>query len=373
MPTIATVATWLRQFAPLELTESWDNVGLLLGDEAAEVRKIMTCLTITPASAEEAIAQKAELIVSHHPIIFKPVQRLTSDTVEGKMLLDLARAGVAVYSPHTAFDNTAGGINDMLCRRLGLTDVQPLRRFSGDAKCKIVVFVPDGDLAKVSDALFQAGAGVIGQYSQCSFRIAGTGTFFGSDAANPTIGQKGRREEVAEWRLEVICAESKVTEAVQAMRRAHSYEEPAFDLYPLRPLPSSLGAGRIGQLPKAERLDAFAQRVRKALACGPVQVIGQRDRNIQRVAVVCGAGGALLPDAIKSGADVLVTGEVRFHDQLAAEGSNLAVILPGHYATERPGVEELAKLLAGAFADVQVWASRREAEPAWTIGEVSSE
>jgi dinuclear metal center YbgI/SA1388 family protein len=373
MPTIAAVAAWLRQFAPLELAESWDNVGLLLGDESAEVRKIVTCLTVTPASAAEAIAEGAELIVSHHPILFKPIQRLTADTPDEKMLLELLRAGVVVYSPHTALDNTAGGINDILCRGFGLTEVKPLRPFGGEAKCKIVVFVPDGDLAKVSDALFHAGAGVIGQYGQCSFRIAGTGTFFGSEAAKPAIGQKGRREEVAEWRLEVICPEDKVAAAVQAMRRAHSYEEPAFDVYPLRPLPSSLGVGRIGQLPAAERLETFAQRVRQALACGPLQVVGGRDRSVQRVAVVCGAGGALLPDAIKSGTDVFVTGEMRLHDQLAAEASNLAVVLPGHYATERPGVEELAKLLAGAFADVEVWASRREAEPAWTIGVVSSE
>lgn len=365
MPTIADVTAWLRQFAPLELAEAWDNVGLLLGDKSAAVRKIMTCLTVTPASAAEAIAEGAELIVSHHPVLFKPVQRLTAETNEGRMLLALLRAGVAVYSPHTAFDNTAGGINDMLCRRLGLTDVKPLRPFSGEAKSKIVVFVPDGDLAKVSDALFQVGAGVIGQYSQCSFRLAGTGTFFGSDAANPTFGQKGRREDVAEWRLEVICPEGQVSKAVQAMRRAHSYEEPAFDVYPLKPLPSSLGVGRLGLLPRPERTDRLAERVKQALGCSAVQAVGARDRSIQRVAVVCGAGASLLDDVLCSKADVLLTGEMRFHDQLAAEAANVAVILPGHYATERLGVEELATLLGREFPDVMVWASRREAEPTW--------
>lgn len=366
MATISTITGWLHHFAPLELAESWDNVGLLLGDETAAVRKIMTCLTVTPASAAEAIAEHAELIVSHHPILFKPVQRLTAETTEGKMLLGLLRAGIAVYSPHTAFDNTAGGINDILCGRLGLTEVKPLRQFSGEAKCKIVVFVPDSDLAKVSDALFQAGAGVIGQYSQCSFRIAGAGTFFGSDAANPTIGRKGQREQVAEWRLEVICPANKVAAAVDAMRAAHSYEEPAFDVYPVKPLPAALGLGRIGRLPQAERLEAFTQRVQKGLASGAVQVVGGRDRSIRRVAVACGAGGSLLPDALAAGADAFLTGELRFHDQLAAEASDLAVVMPGHYATERPGVEELAGLLAGAFADVEVWASRREADAVWT-------
>ena len=151
------------------------------------------------------------------------------------MLLPLLRHGVAVYSPHTAFDNCPGGINDGLAKRLGLTDVKPLRKRDGRRECKLVVFVPDSDLAKVSDAVFAAGAGVIGQYEQCSYRLAGTGTFFGTDATNPTVGAKGRREEVSEWRLEVVVPEGKVDAVVAAMRTAHSYEEPAYDVYPLRP------------------------------------------------------------------------------------------------------------------------------------------
>src|SRR5262249_47917895 len=153
-------------------------------------------------------------------------KRLTTTTSDGRLLWQLARAGVAVYSPHTAFDNCAGGINDILARRLGLAEVRPLRPFPR-RQFKIVVFVPDADLAKVSDALFQAGAGVIGQYSQCSYRLAGTGTFFGSDSTNPTVGQKGRREEVSEWRLEVVCPEGRLDAALSAMRQVHSYEEPA--------------------------------------------------------------------------------------------------------------------------------------------------
>src|SRR5262249_5746942 len=163
---------------------------------------------------------------------------------EGRMLLTLLRAGVAVYSPHTAFDNTAGGINEALAGRLGLQELVPLRRQEAARECKVVIFVPDADLARVSDALFAAGAGNIGKYSQCSFRLAGTGTFFGSEAANPTVGQKGRREDVSEWRLEAVCPESAVGAVLAAIRRSHSYEEPAYDVYPLRPKPSALGEGR---------------------------------------------------------------------------------------------------------------------------------
>jgi dinuclear metal center YbgI/SA1388 family protein len=364
MLTVAAVVEFLERFAPPGLAAEWDNVGLLLGERAAAVGKIMTCLTVTPESAAEAVEVSAHLIVTHHPILFRSVKRLTDATAEGRALLTLAKAGVAVYSPHTAFDNARGGINDSLARRLGLTDLGPLRRRDGPRQCKVVVFTPDKDLARVSDALFAAGAGRIGEYGECSFRLSGTGTFFGSDAANPTVGQKGRREEVAEWRLEVICPEPGVDAVVAAMRRAHSYEEPAYDVYPLRPPASPCGAGRLGTLDPPRPLREFAQAVKAALGAGPVQVVGDFDRPIWRVAVVCGAGGELLGDAARARADALVTGELRFHDFLSARAQNLALVLPGHYATERFGVEELAERMQAEWPGVPVWASRREADPA---------
>jgi dinuclear metal center YbgI/SA1388 family protein len=363
MLTIAAVVDFLERFAPLDLAAEWDNVGLLLGDRGARVRRIMTCLTVTPDVAEEAVQEKAQLIVSHHPILFRPVKRLTAAHPEGRMLLDLIRARVSVYSPHTAFDNTAGGINELLARRLGLVEVGPLRRREGTRQCKVVVFVPEADLARVSDALFAAGAGHIGQYSQCSFRLAGTGTFFGSDATNPTIGQKGRREEVSEWRLEVVCPENGVERVIAAMRKAHSYEEPAYDVYPLRPGVSPLGEGRLGRLPEAQPLRAFSQTVKTALSAALVQTVGSLDEPVERVAIVCGAGGELMSAALRSRADVLLTGELRFHDYLAARSEGLALCLPGHYATERCGVEELAGRLHEKWPDLEVWASRRECDP----------
>jgi dinuclear metal center YbgI/SA1388 family protein len=363
MLTVAAVIEHLERLAPPSLAADWDNVGLLLGDRAAPVARLMTCLTVTPESAAEAVERKADLVVTHHPILFKPAKRLTADTAEGRMLLSLARAGVAVYSPHTAFDNAAGGINDQLAALLGLTEVAPLRRGQGPRQVKLVVFVPDGDLGKVSDALFAAGAGRIGEYRECSFRLAGTGTFFGSEASNPTVGQKGRREDVSEWRLEVVCPEGRIPDAVAAMRKAHSYEEPAFDLYPLAAAPANLGEGRIGVLPSARPLEALARQVREALRCGPVQVVGEPGREVSRVAVVCGAGGELLSDAVRARADVFLTGEARFHDYLAARARGVAMILPGHHATERVGVEALAARLQAEWSGVEAWASEREADP----------
>ncbi len=363
MATVRRVIAFLEQFAPPDLAADWDNVGLLLGDPDTEVRRVLTCLTVTPESAAEAVAERAELIVTHHPILFKPLQRLTTATPEGRTLLPLLRAGVAVYSPHTAFDNAPGGINASLARRVGLTDVMPLRRHDGPRQCKLVVFVPDADLAAVSDALFAAGAGVIGQYRECSFRLEGAGTFFGTDAANPSVGEKGRREQVREWRLEVVCPEEGIATAVTALRRAHSYEEPAFDVYPLRPAPSGQGEGRVGNLREPCSLGNLAGVLKAQLNTRAVQLVGDLDRKVSRVAIICGAGGSHLTDAARAGADVFLTGEMRFHDYLAAQAHGLALLLPGHYATERFGVEELAAHIKEALPTLTVWPSCREQDP----------
>jgi dinuclear metal center YbgI/SA1388 family protein len=363
MHTVADITAYLDEFAPPALAAEWDNVGLLLGDPASPVERIMTCLTVTPESAAEAIDARAQLLIAHHPILFRPIQRLTARRPGEAVVLELARAGVSVYSPHTAFDNTRGGINDMLAARLGLANTKPLRLQDGRQQCKIVVFVPEADLEKVADALFAAGAGHIGEYSQCSFRLSGTGTFFGSDAANPTIGEKGRREYVGEVRLEAICPEAAVAGAVAAMRRAHSYEEPAYDVYPLRPAPTSRGSGRFGQLPQPLSLKEFANDVKTALRTANVQIVGDPGRKVERVAIVCGSGGEFIPDALNAGVDVLLTGEMRFHDCLAARAGGLSLVLPGHYATERCGIEALAELLQKRWPEVEVWASRRERDP----------
>jgi dinuclear metal center YbgI/SA1388 family protein len=363
MFTVAAAIEFLEQTAPLGLAADWDNVGLLLGDRTAQVQRVMTCLTVTSDSAAEAIESAAQLIITHHPILFRPVKRLTDATPEGRMALSLIRAGVAVYSPHTAFDNADSGINHILASRLNLTDLAALRRRASLREYKLVVFVPEADLARVSDALFAAGAGRIGQYSECSFRLAGTGTFFGSEATQPAVGRKGRREEVSEWRLEAVCPEAIVEQAVDAMRRAHSYEEPAYDVYPLQPKPSSHGDGRIGRLPQPARLGDLGHATKSVLKSNGLQLVGDPEQRIEKVAIACGAGGEFLPDALRAHADVFLTGELRFHDYLNARANGLALLLPGHYATERIGVEELAARLQEQWPDIEVWASRRERDP----------
>lgn len=356
----------MEHLAPLHLAESWDNVGPLLGDLEANVERVLTCLTLTEDVAQETLATSTQAVVTHHPVMFKPVQRLTSATAEGRTLLPLLRAGVAVYSAHTAYDNAPGGINDQLAGRLGLVDVAPLRRLPDGPRCKVVVFVPESDLSRVSDALFAAGAGVIGHYEQCSFRLAGTGTFFGTADTHPTIGVKGRREEVSEWRLEVVCPAGQVGGVVAALRRAHSYEEPAFDVYPLERLPGPHGAGRRGRLPTPLAPADFAQLVGSRLGVGSLEWVAGT-RPVTNVAIVCGAGGSLLADAVAAGVDAFLTGEMRFHDQLSARERGVTVVLPGHFATERLGMERLAEQLRDLLPGLVVQASQAERPPASSL------
>ncbi len=361
MATVADLVAYFLRFASPATAATWDNVGLLIGDAAGPATRILTCLTVTPNVVAEAVAENVDAIVSHHPVLFRAVKMLSSQTSEGRLLLPLLRAGIAVYSPHTAFDDCRGGINDDICERLGLTDITPLRSAtpSESGEYKLVVFVPESDLATVADALFAAGAGKIGHYEQCSFRTPGTGTFFGNDAAKPAIGQKGQREAVAEFRLEVVVPKSRIERVVAAVRQSHRYEEPAYDLYPLHN-PNRTGTGRVGQLPTPQTLESLAQFTARALSASAVQFVGAPERRIARVAIACGAAGEYLPDAIRANADVFLTGEVRFHDALSAEAANIALILPGHYATERPAIEMLATRLQAEFSTAQVWPSRSE-------------
>jgi dinuclear metal center YbgI/SA1388 family protein len=363
MLTLSAVLEYLEAVAPLHTAAEWDNVGLLLGDPDRQVARIMTCLTVTPESAAEAVRERADLVVTHHPVMFRPVQKVTTATPEGRIVLSLAQARIAVYSPHTAFDNSRGGINDSLAARLELTEVGPLRPTGGAGAFKIVVFVPDTDLGKVSDAMFAEGAGQIGQYGECSFRLAGTGTFFGSETTNPAVGRKGRREEVNEWRLEAVCPASRVDAVISAIRRAHSYEEPAFDVYPLRPGRSELGEGRVGKLAHPVTVADLVQRFEQKVHSGTMRIVGDAGKIVRTVAIACGAGGSLLVDAIHARADVFLTGEMRFHDCIAAQAQGIAVLLPGHYVTERPGIEELAQRLQCQWPDLRVWACRDERDP----------
>lgn len=257
MITIAQVGRFLETFAPLHLAEEWDNVGLLVGDPAGEVRRIMTCLTLTTSTVAEAVREQADLVVTHHPLPFKPLKRITSETTTGTLLLALIRGGVAVYSPHTAFDSAAEGINQHLAARLEILEIEPL--------------IPQAD--------------------------------------------------------------------------------------------STLGTGRMGRLPIPHSLADFAARSKSALNSSHLQVVGDLSQRIERVAVACGSGGSFLGAARAASCDALVTGETNLHTCYEAEAIGVALIIAGHYATERFHLDHLANVLQQQFAELKVWSSRDERDP----------
>ena len=271
--TVEHITALLERLAPIHLAEDWDNVGLLVGNPASEVRRIMTCLTITPTSLAEALDRGADLIVTHHPLPFRPLRRLTTDTTEGRLLLDLIAGRVAVYSAHTAFDSAASGINQRLATGLALRDVSPL-----------------------------------------------------------------------------VAAEE-----ITAVDNTTAEQDAA------------LGTGRWGHVDPAVTLSEMADRVKTLLAVDLVRVVGDVDQPIKCVATACGSGGTLLDAARRAGCDCLVTGETNFHTCLEAEATGVALILPGHFASERFAVEALAQQLASDLEGVDVWASQHERDPIHTL------
>jgi len=346
--TIASVVDALHRIAPPELAEPWDNVGLLLGDAAAPCTRALVALDADAALLRRAAASRAQLLISHHPPLFTPIRRLTSADAAGRLLLDAARRGIALAAAHTNYDIASGGVNDVLADLLGLCAPEPLAPYSriGRAQAKLVVFAPPGDLDPILRALDESGAGVIGQYRQCSFRTPGTGTFLPLEGAQPAIGRVGRREEVAELRIEAIVPQPLARRAAAAVRAAHSYEEPAIDLYPLENPESPLGLGRCGRLPRAVRADRFVRTIKERLHLERVRVVGDLRRRIERVAVCGGSGGDHVEDAVRQGCQLFVTGDVKHHQALAAAASGLVVVDAGHAATEAPAIPVLARRLA---------------------------
>ncbi len=362
---LATLLPIIRTLAPEALAESWDKVGLHLGDPQQHITRALLCIDFTPAVLQQALAQKAQLIIAYHPPIFSPLSRLTEDDWKQRLLVQALRHHLAIYSPHTALDAAPAGMNDWLCDWLGRGVRQAIvpcgatgDAGTGGGLCKIVTFVPKNSIDQVRSAMAQAGAGCIGAYSECSFTSEGLGTFRGDSSTHPTVGKPGRFETTPEIRLEMVCPDE-VSPAVQrALIHAHPYEEPAFDVYPLLPplrrdvprvnpqTTAAVGAGRMVTLDEPVSLSVLAKKVRARLGVDQLQIIPppktlawSRQRKVQRIGVCVGAGGSLLSPAIKAfqgKLDVFITGEMRHHDQLDATQRGVTLLLAGHTQTERP-------------------------------------
>ncbi len=362
--TVCDVCKAMERIAPLKLAQEWDNVGLIAGDAQSPVRRLLLTIDLSGPVVQEAVERRCEMVIAYHPPIFKPIRslRASSSGMEA-LVFRCIRAGLSVYSPHTALDAAEGGTNDVLARLCGLTRTEPIE-FVDDprgAQCKFVVFVPAEHVEKVSDAIFTAGAGHIGDYSRCSFRIPGEGTFLGGKTTNPRVGQRGRVAAVKEIRVEAVVFVRDLPAVVAAMGGAHPYEEPAFDIYSLRGAPVR-GIGRIGRFEKPKTLSALARALRTAVKVDRVQVVGDAGQRIEQAVVVAGAAGDL-PFRVPLGPrHVIVTGEIRHHDALTIRRIGCAALALGHWASERPALTPLRARLH-ELLNVSVTVSAADADP----------
>lgn len=356
---VADLARAMESIAPARFAAAWDNVGLIVGDESADLTRVLLTIDCTRAVLDEAVRGGFGAVVSYHPPVFEAQKRFLA----GSPAFDAARSGIAIVSPHTALDVADGGTNDVLADALEMTDRAPLRAVEArDVEFKLVTFVPVEHVEAVSRAVFDAGAGRIGKYSSCSFRAPGTGTFFGEEGASPVVGRAGRLEEAAELRLETVVPMDRVAGVVRALRAAHPYEEPAFDLVRLAATPEGRGLGRVGTVPRAT-VRSLAERVKRALGADHVLLAGSLEREVTRAAVCAGSGADLVKDAARAGAQLLLTGELRHHDALSATAAGLDVICTRHSTSERAALTALERRLAESLPGVTVERSREDRDP----------
>ena len=345
------------RLAPFDLAEPWDHVGLQVGAPGDELRvagaagaapAVLVALEVDDAVLDEARRLGAAVVVSHHPLIFDPLERLSDDSLAGRLALRAAREGVSVIAAHTSLDKARGGLADVVAGLLGLEATAPLAPAVADA-LKLVGFVPVDDADLVRKAVFAAGAGVIGEYEHCSWSTGGQGTFFGREGADPALGQAGRDETVDELRLEVVFPRRLRRRVTGAYVAAHPYEEPAYDIIPLENELATLGLGRLGVLPAATPLAAFAAEVAAVLHLPSVRYAGDAGREIRRVAVLPGSGAEAIARGVAQVADVLVTGDVKYHEARAAQSQGLALVDAPHGVTEQEAVLRWAERLADAL------------------------
>lgn len=337
----------LESFAPLFLQESYDNSGLLIGDPETEVSRALICLDVTDEVIEEAITKKCGLIISHHPLIFKGLKRLTGNSPIERMVTRCIKHDIAVYAAHTNLDNVQQGVNKIICEKIGLEDVKVLDPKAGLLR-KLVTFCPDDHAQKVLSAIFKAGAGHIGNYDSCSFNLSGKGSFRALEGANPFVGNMNTMHFENEQRIETIFPVYLQNKILKALFAAHPYEEVAYDVYPLENDFDKTGAGMIGKLKSAEPAADFLLRIKHAFDVKCLRHTRLTKDKLQTVAVCGGSGSFLTGKAIAAGADVFVTGDVKYHEFFDADGKILLADL-GHYESEQFTCELIKSVLLKKF------------------------
>ncbi|WP_164668589.1 Nif3-like dinuclear metal center hexameric protein [Virgibacillus doumboii] len=354
----------MEKWAPQHLAYDWDNVGLQVGSFQNEVKKVMVTLDVLETVVDEAIENDVDLIIAHHPLLFKSMKQVNVDSPQGNIIQKLIQHNISVYAAHTNLDIAAGGVNDMLCDLLGVQDKEVLLNSRTEKLVKIAVFVPESHADEVRNALSEKGAGHIGNYSHCTFQSDGQGTFKPLEGTNPYIGSQEKLEFVDEVKIETILPENKLSQVVDAMIAAHPYEEPAYDIYPMENNGQTYGIGRIGTLNKNMTLKQLGEHVKKTLNVPNLRITGDLSKDVKKVAILGGSGEKYIHAVKQMGADVYITGDMTFHTAQDAWQMGLSVIDPGHHV-EKVMKDAVKKYLDSFFADeqIEVTVSHSNTEP----------
>jgi dinuclear metal center YbgI/SA1388 family protein len=346
------IIQFLEKSFPLSLQESYDNCGLICGRMDQEVQGVLLCLDSLEATVDEAIAKNCQLIIAHHPIIFKGLKKITGNSYIERVIEKCIQHGISLYAIHTNLDNHINGVNGEIANRIGLKNRRILRPMTNQLY-KLVVFVPKESLSNIDSALFNIGAGSIGNYSECHFRTEGIGTFMPNEWANPSIGTKNIREEVAEFRVEYLVPKPLIGIALRTLFEAHPYEEVSHEIYPIENQDQRLGAGMIGELPVEMDALEFLKSLKTTFNCQVIRHTEIRNKPIKTVALCGGSGSFLLTDAIRSKADIFITGDFKYHEFFDAE-NHLIIADIGHFESEQFTPQLLAEKLKEKFTKFAV-------------------
>ncbi len=360
MGTIKQVIQYLEQLAPPVYQESYDNCGLLTGSADCELTKILVTLDCTEAVVDEAIAKGCNLIVAHHPIIFGGLKKLNGKNYVERTVIKAIKNDIAIYAIHTNLDNVQHGVNAKICEKLGLINTKILVPKTGTLK-KLSVFVPQTHLQVVQEALFNAGSGSIGNYSECSFYSTGIGTFKGNEKSNAFLGEVGKQHQEPEFKLEVLVDDARLNNVIPAMLKAHPYEEVAYDVYAILNTNTTIGSGMVGELPQELSAEAFLKHLKSAMNLNVIRFTPYSDK-VKKVAVCGGSGSFLLKNAIGAQADAYVTGDFKYHEFFDAE-NRLMIADIGHYESEIFTINLLADEILKKFPTFAVILSEINTNP----------
>ncbi|WP_243348451.1 Nif3-like dinuclear metal center hexameric protein [Parabacteroides sp. FAFU027] len=347
MAKIKEIISAIEEFAPLAFQESYDNSGVQVGDAGQEAKSALVCIDVTEAVVDEAITKGCNLIIAHHPLVFKDLRSLTGKDYIEKCLIKAIKNDIVIYAAHTNLDNAWGGVSFKMAEKLGLKNIKVLAPVDGKL-LKLVTFVPVSHIDIIRNSLFTAGAGHIGNYDQCSYNSEGYGTFRAGEGANPFCGQQGEMHKESEVRLETIFPSHIKGNVIRALLSAHPYEEPAFDIIALENEWNQVGSGVIGELERAEDELSVLGKIKQVFEVSTVKYSPLQNKQVTNIAICGGSGSFLIIDALRAGADLFLTGEIKYHDFFNHRNSILLADI-GHYESEQYTIELICEIIRKKF------------------------